>query len=162
MDILIDLIQNPAFLSAGGAWFVAQVSKIIYESIRYGFKKERLAGGGGMPSSHSATVTGVTVGCLISESARSASFAAALVLAMVVIYDAMGVRRETGKQSKILNAMRERDLAEGREPLFDKPLNEKMGHTFPEVIVGILVGIGVALVMCLCVAPLIQSALGTA
>ena len=114
-----------------------------------------------MPSSHSATVTGLTVGCLISETARSASFAAALVLAMVVIYDAMGVRRETGKQSKILNAMRERDLAEGKEPLFDKPLDEKMGHTLPEVIAGILVGIGVALLMSLCVAPLIQQALGS-
>ena len=161
MNILTDLIQNPAFLSAGGAWLVAQVSKVIYESIRYGFRKERLTGGGGMPSSHSATVTGLTVGCLISETARSASFAAALILAMVVIYDAMGVRRETGKQSKILNAMRERDLAEGKEPLFDKPLDEKMGHTLPEVIAGILVGIGVALLMSLCVAPLIQQALGS-
>ena len=140
---------------------MAQVSKVIYESIRYGFRKERLTGGGGMPSSHSATVTGLTVGCLISETARSASFAAALVLAMVVIYDAMGVRRETGKQSKILNAMSERDLAEGKEPLFDKPLDEKMGHTLPEVIAGILVGIGVALLMSLCVAPLIQQALGS-
>ena len=140
---------------------MAQVSKVIYESIRYGFRKERLTGGGGMPSSHSATVTGLTVGCLISETARSASFAAALILAMVVIYDAMGVRRETGKQSKILNAMRERDLAEGKEPLFDKPLDEKMGHTLPEVIAGILVGIGVALLMSLCVAPLIQQALGS-
>ena len=140
---------------------MAQVSKVIYESIRYGFRKERLTGGGGMPSSHSATVTGLTVGCLISETARSASFAVALILAMVVIYDAMGVRRETGKQSKILNAMRERDLAEGKEPLFDKPLDEKMGHTLPEVIAGILVGIGVALLMSLCVAPLIQQALGS-
>ena len=42
MNILTDLIQNPVFLSAGGAWLVAQVSKILYESIRYGFRKERL------------------------------------------------------------------------------------------------------------------------
>lgn len=46
MNILTDLIQNPVFLSAGGAWLVAQVSKILYESIRYGFRKERLTGGG--------------------------------------------------------------------------------------------------------------------
>ena len=159
MNILIDLVQNPVFLSAGGSWLTAQVSKIVYESIRYGFQKERLAGGGGMPSSHSATVTGLTVGCLISESARSASFVVALILAMVVIYDAMGVRLETGKQSKILNAMRERDIAEGREPLFDKPLDEHMGHTIGEVIVGILIGIGTAILMCLWAAPLIDSAL---
>lgn len=159
MNIFTDLIQNPVFLSAGGAWFVAQVAKIIYESIRYGFKKERLAGGGGMPSSHSATVTGLTVGCLLTETAKSPSFAVALFLAMVVIYDAMGVRRETGRQSKVLNAMRERDITEGRKPLFDKPFDEKMGHSLPEVIVGILIGIAVALVMCLLVAPLIQNAL---
>ena len=71
MNILIDLIKNPVFLSAGGAWLVAQVSKVIYESIRYGFKAERLTGGGGMPSSHSATMIGLTVGCLLTHSAAS-------------------------------------------------------------------------------------------
>ena len=159
MNILTDLIQNPVFLSAGGAWLTAQVIKIVYESIRFGFRKERLAGGGGMPSSHSATVTGLTAACLITESARSASFAVALILAMVVMYDAMGVRLETGKQSKILNAMRERDLAAGNEPLFDRPLDEKMGHTLPEVIVGIAIGIAMALLMSLWLAPLIQRGL---
>ena len=159
MNIITDLIQNPVFLSAGGAWLTAQVIKIVYESIRFGFRKERLAGGGGMPSSHSATVTGLTAACLITESARSASFAVALILAMVVMYDAMGVRLETGKQSKILNAMRERDLAAGNEPLFDRPLDEKMGHTLPEVIVGIAIGIAMALLMSLWLAPLIQRGL---
>ncbi len=158
-NILTDIIRNPVFLSAGGAWLVAQVSKIIYETIRNGFHAERLTGGGGMPSSHSATVTGVTFGCLLSYSARSAEFAIALFLAMVVIYDAMGVRLETGQQAKILNAMRERDIAEGREPLFDKPLDEKMGHTLPEVIVGISIGIAVAFLMCLWIGPLIESVL---
>ena len=159
MNILTDLIRNPVFLSAGGAWLVAQVSKIVYETIRYGFRAERIAGGGGMPSCHSATMTGLTVGCLLSGSAMSPEFAVSLFLAMVVIYDAMGVRYETGKQAKILNAMRERDIEEGREPLFDKPLDEHMGHTLPEVIVGILIGIAVSILMCMWAAPLINSAL---
>jgi len=159
MNILTDIVRNPAFLSAGGSWFVAQVSKIIYETIRYGFNSGRLTGGGGMPSSHSATVTGLTVGCLLSGSARSPEFAVSLFLAMVVIYDAMGVRYETGQQAKILNAMRRRDIEEGREPLFDKELDEKMGHTLAEVIVGILIGIGMALLMCLWAWPLIDGAL---
>ena len=159
MNILTDLVQNPVFLSAGGAWLTAQVLKIIYETVRYGFHAERLTGGGGMPSSHSATVTGLTAGCLLSESAKSPAFAVALFLAMVVIYDAMGVRRECGEQAKILNAMRRKDLEEGREPFFDAPLDEKMGHTLAEVIVGILIGIAVSLLMCLWAAPLIQSAL---
>ncbi len=162
MNILTDLIRNPVFLSAGGAWLVAQVTKIIYESIRYGFHAKRLAGGGGMPSSHSATVTGLAVGCLISCTAASPEFAISLFFAMVVIYDAMGVRYETGKQAKILNAMREREIREGKEPLFDTLLDEKMGHTLPEVIVGILIGGAVALLMCLWAAPLIDSALSAA
>ena len=159
MNILTDLVRNPVFLAAGGSWLAAQMMKILYESIRYGFDAQRLTGGGGMPSSHSATVTGLTVGCLIAGTARSSAFAIALFFATVVMYDAMGVRYETGKQAKILNAMRERDIAEGREPLFDKPLDEKMGHTLPEVIVGVMIGIAVALLMCLWAAPLIDSAL---
>ena len=104
MNILIDLVKNPVFLSAGGAWLVAQVSKIIYESIRYGFNARRLTGGGGMPSSHSATMLGLTTGCLLTHSAGSGEFAIAVFLSMVVMYDAMGVRLETGQQAKILNA----------------------------------------------------------
>ena len=158
MNFLIDLVQNPVFLSAGAAWLVAQVSKIIYESVRYGFRAERLTGSGGMPSSHSATVTGLTVSCLLTRSAASPEFAVALFLAIVVMYDAMGVRHETGREAKILNRMRERDIAEGREPLFDKPLDEKMGHTLSEVIVGVLIGIAAACFMSLWIAPIIQGA----
>ena len=159
MNILIDLVKNPVFLSAGGAWLVAQGGKNIYEAIRYGFSKERLAGGGGMPSAHSATMTGLTVGCFLTHTAASAEFAVALFLAVVVIYDAMGVRLETGQQAKIPNRMRERDITEGREPLFDKPMDEHMGHTLSEVIVGVIIGIILAAVMCTWIAPLIQSVL---
>lgn len=138
---------------------MAQVSKVIYESIRYGFKAERLTGGGGMPSSHSATMIGLTAGCLLTHSAASPEFAIAVFLSMVVMYDAMGVRLETGQQAKILNRMRERDIAEGREPLFDEPLDEQMGHTLSEVIVGVVIGIAAAVIMCTWIAPLIQSVL---
>lgn len=162
MNVLTDLIRNPVFLSAAGSWLLAQILKIIYETIRYGFHFDRLAGGGGMPSSHSATVTGLSIGCLLTCSAASPEFAISLFFAIVVIYDAMGVRYETGKQSRILNAMRERDIHEGREPLFDDRLDEKMGHTLPEVIAGILIGLAVALIMCLWAAPLIDGALRAA
>lgn len=159
MNILTDLIKNPVFLSAGGAWLIAQVSKVIYESIRYGFRADRLAGGGGMPSSHSATMIGLTTGCLLTHTAASPEFCIAVFLSMVVMYDAMGVRLETGQQAKILNRMRERDIAEGREPLFDTPLDEKMGHTLSEVIAGVLIGIVVGIVMCTWIAPLIAGVL---
>lgn len=162
MNILTDLIRNPVFLAAGGSWLVSQVSKVIYESVRYGFRKERLTGGGGMPSSHTATMIGLMMGCILSGRIGNPEFALALFLGVVVIYDAMGVRYETGQQAKILNAMRQRDLDEGREPLFDKPFDEKIGHTLPEVIVGILIGIGVSILMCLWAAPLIDQALRSA
>ncbi len=157
MNPFVQLLQNPVFLSAGGAWLTAQVSKIIYESIRYGFSTKRLAGGGGMPSSHSATMMGLTTGCLLTHSAASTEFAIALFLSMVVMYDAMGVRRETGEQAKILNRMRAMDIEAGREPLYDKVLDEKMGHTLSEVIVGALLGIAVAVIMCRWVSPAVSA-----
>ena len=131
----------------------------IYEAVRYGFSAKRLTGSDGMPSAHSATMTGLTVGCLLTCTAASAEFAIALFLTVVVIYDAMGVRLETGQQAKILNRMREMDIAQGKEPLFDRPLEEKMGHTLAEVIAGVLIGIAAAVVMCLYIAPLIAGVL---
>ena len=130
LSFFLDLLHNYAFMSAGGAWLVAQASKVIYETVRYGFDTKRLAGGGGMPSTHSATVTGLTVGCLLQNSAASSEFAIALILA------------------KILNRLRKRDIRDGVKPLFNKPLEEKMGHTLPEVLVGIAIGIVMGIVMC--------------
>ena len=105
------------------------------------------------------SMIGLTAGCLLTHSAASPEFAIAVFLSMVVMYDAMGVRLETGQQAKILNRMRERDIAEGREPLFDEPLDEQMGHTLSEVIVGVIIGIAAAVIMCTWIAPLIQSVL---
>ena len=145
MNILTDLIQNPVFLSAGGSWLAAQVSKIIYESVRNGFHAERLTGGGGMPSSHSATVTGLTVGCLLAESAKSPAFAIALFMAMVVIYDAMGVRLETGKQAQVINEMFELlDRLTVEDLSMDVKLKEFVGHTPMQVVAGCVLGMIVA------------------
>jgi acid phosphatase family membrane protein YuiD len=64
------------------------------------------------------------------------------------MYDAMGVRYETGEEAKALNKLRERDLKEGREPVTDKKLTEKLGHTPKEIAVGFLVGLGAAILVC--------------
>lgn len=145
---LFGLLHNAALISAVLAWCAAQGSKIVYETIRYGFSLKRLTGAGGMPSTHSSTVAGLAVGVLFHEGAASGAFAAALFFAGVVIYDAMGVRYETGRQAKALNRLRERDLAEGKQPLYDAPMEEKIGHTLPEVIVGTLLGIAVGFLVC--------------
>ena len=81
--------------------------------------------------------------------ASSFEFVIAFFFAMIVMYDAMGVRLTTGKEAYILNKLRERDLAENKEPLYDKILDEKMGHTFPEIVAGVITGTICALVVCL-------------
>ena len=142
---LIGLITNRVFLSAAGAWLIAQVSKNILHMIKGEFTRERLAGSGGMPSAHSATVCGLAVSSALVSGSHSTEFVIALFLALIVIYDALGVRRTTGEQSRVLNAMRKNAAAP--DPLDGKPLEEHMGHTLPEIIVGMAVGIAVAVLV---------------
>ena len=149
LDFLKDLITNPVLMSACASWFVAQVSKVILETVKYGFDKKVIGRSGGMPSSHSATFTGLTFSCLLLYSAHSTEFAISLMLAIVVIYDALNVRREAGQLGAAMNRLRKRDAAEGRQPLSDIEFEEKAGHTLPEVIAGICVGIAVSSIVCL-------------
>ena len=82
-------------------WTVAQVLKTLIDcALNKSFNAERLVGSGGMPSSHSATVCALTTAAALEYGAGSFEFAVSFVLAMVVMYDAIGVRRETGKQGK--------------------------------------------------------------
>lgn len=148
MQELMDLLQNKMLLSGLFGWFCAQMIKMIIEVVKGGFSVKRLAGSGGMPSTHSATVTALAISAGIVYGFGSGEFALAFFLAMIVMYDAMGVRLTTGKQSRILNRLNEKKKAAGEEPLMDKPLEEKMGHTLPEVAVGFLIGILAAELIC--------------
>ncbi|TVU15489.1 hypothetical protein EJB05_39012 [Eragrostis curvula] len=101
---------------------------------------------GGMPSSHSATVTALSVAVGIQEGFRSATFATALIFALVVMHDAFGVRLHAGKQAEVLNQIvyelpLDHPLAE------TKPLREILGHTVPQVVAGCILGILMAVVM---------------
>ena len=149
MKYLLDLVKNPVFLSAAVSWFTAQCVKMIIESVKNGFDPKRLSGGGGMPSSHSATVTGLVCAAAMKFGMGGFEFPMALFFAIIVIYDARGVRYQTGRQSRILNRMREQELAAGREPASDIHLDENMGHTIPEIIAGCLTGAACAVVVCL-------------
>lgn len=148
MEFITGLITNQVLISAAAGWFVAQVSKVIIDMIQNGFSVERLTGSGGMPSSHSATVTALAVSAGIVYGGGSFEFVMALFFAIIVIYDAQGVRMETGKEAKVLNRMRQRDIDAGMEPVYEKPLQEKMGHTMPEIIVGIIIGVAAAIIVC--------------
>ncbi len=140
---------NPILIVGAVAWLFSQVSKaIIYLIINKRFQLERLVGDGGMPSSHSATVTAVAVMNGLRCGWDSPIFAVAAILALIVMHDAMGVRQETGKQAKVINSMVELINSLGRGELTpEETLKEFVVHTRRQVVVGAVLGSVIALVM---------------
>lgn len=140
-------VLNVVFL----CWLSAQLLKTLFYYIKTGkFNRERLWGAGGMPSAHSATVCGLAVAVARVDGARSPVFAACIVLATIVMYDAMGVRRAAGEQAKLINrivGLHDED-DETEDPIVvDKPLKEYIGHTPLEVLAGALLGILMAMII---------------
>lgn len=127
------------------SWFVAQVLKTIINFVLLGrFQLERMWGDGGMPSAHSATVTAMVIATARSEGIHSAIFAVAAVVAIITMHDAMGVRRETGEQAKVLNKMLEQwiEVNEKNNPfLQNMHLKEMVGHTPLQVMAGFALGV---------------------
>ena len=148
MEYVMGLVTNKVLLSAVAAWFVAQGSKIILDVKKGTFTIKRLSGGGGMPTAPSATVIGLTTATAIVYGTGGFEFPMALFFAIIVMYDAVGVRLETGREAKALNRLRRRDLQEHKQPVMEQELEEKIGHTLPEIIAGVLVGIVVAIMIC--------------
>ena len=140
------LLGNRILIAAFAAWLVAQVSKTLYELVRYRHLNfSRLVSSGGMPSSHSALVTGLATAAGRVNGLGSAPFAIAVVLAGIVMYDAAGVRRAVSLQARILNQIM--DEAFQGHPIAEKRLRELIGHTPVQVFVGGLLGIGIALLI---------------
>jgi len=145
MQLIRDFLNlNPILTVALLAWFVAQVLKTLINFILLGkFQLERMWGDGGMPSAHSATVCAMVIATARSEGFGSAIFAVAAVVAIITMHDAMGVRRETGEQAKVLNKMIEQwiDVTEKNAPfLQNMHLKEMVGHTPLQVLAGFVVG----------------------
>lgn len=145
MQLIRDVLNlNPILTVALLAWFVAQVLKTLINFILLGkFQLERMWGDGGMPSAHSATVCAMVIATARSEGFGSALFAVAAVVAIITMHDAMGVRRETGEQAKVLNKMIEQwiDVTEKNAPfLQNMHLKEMVGHTPLQVLAGFVVG----------------------
>ncbi len=123
-------------------WVAAQLLKTLLDFLVNGkFDGERLVGSGGMPSSHAALVCALFVGAAKKFGLSSPYFAITFVLAAVVMYDAMGVRQETGKQARLLNIIMDdlRDEKEGAGLEHDR-LKELVGHTPLQVLSGALLG----------------------
>lgn len=138
-SVTTGVLANRHLWAALAAWAIAQALKVL-TSIRRGHRLDwsKLVGPGGMPSSHSAFVTGLAISIGITEGWNSPGFAMALVFAMVVMYDAAGVRRAAGKQARVLNQLVDAMFDEGHVP-FGK-LRELLGHTPLEVVAGAILG----------------------
>lgn len=147
MNIFIQIISNQPLVIAATSWIVAGIIKtIINFIINKRFSITRIFGAGGMPSSHTSTVVALAIAVGYYGGLDSTSFAIALIFMIIVIHDAIGVRLETGKQAKVLNAMMfESDAFKDLD--FEKKLKEYVGHTPSQAFVGAIVGVIVSIFM---------------
>jgi len=143
-DAIVTIIQNKIFLATILAWLIAQVLKIIL----YARKQRRinfrlLLGSGGMPSSHSATVMALCIAVGRIEGWNTSLFIVSLIFAIIIMTDAVGVRRAVGQQARILNIMVDELYEKGT--ISEWRLKELLGHTPVEVFVGAGLGVLIAL-----------------
>ena len=126
----------------------AQILKVLTEWITLGkFDRHRFRGTGGMPSSHSSSVTALATSVGLERGFGSAEFSIALVLAFVVMYDAMGIRRAAGRHAEILNELVQELSDTFRDGFQPQKLRTLLGHTFPQVILGALLGVAVSIII---------------
>lgn len=147
LAVVNDIFQNQllvnAALAAGAAQFIKVLTTLLIE--RSWRVVGRLFGTGGMPSSHSAAVAALATSAVVLHGWSSPHFALSAVFGYIVIYDALGVRREAGVHAKLLNELVEElrhVLDEGFQP---EALRTLLGHTGPQVLAGVLLGVTVGL-----------------
>ena len=145
INSIVDLFTNPVLLCAIFSWLLAQLIKLATTPCyKKDFSvKKTLFGSGGMPSSHAAAICATTFSCGILEGYDSTYFAIAAVLAMIVMKDAVGVRREAGKQAKVINEIAG-EIGKKKKKFTEVSLSELLGHTPLQVLIGALLGIGMA------------------
>ena len=134
------LLSNSALWLPLSVAVGVQLYKMLAHWVQTGHLDIKVFGqAGGMPSSHSAMVCSLATVMGYRQGMDSAEFAIAVILAMIVMYDARGVRQESGKQARIINQIL--DTFFSGHPLTDADLKELVGHTAFQVIVGGLIGI---------------------
>ncbi len=143
MSYMRTLFSNPYFSSSFWAWFIAQTLKVILTLVKERkLDLYRFVGSGGMPSSHSAMVMGLSTAIGLKMGWDSLEYALALIFSLITMYDASGVRRAVGKQAIILNQMI-KDKQQNKQ-IEERQLKELVGHTPIEVIAGAILGIAIA------------------
>ncbi|MFM7408599.1 MAG: divergent PAP2 family protein [Cuspidothrix sp.] len=144
MQDIGEIFNNRVLLVALIACFVAQGLKLIVELFKHRKLDVRvLVTTGGMPSAHSALVTALAAGVGQTLGWASPEFALATVFAIIVMYDAAGVRQAAGKQARILNQMID-ELFHEKPDFFQDRLKELLGHTPVQVIVGSILGVTIS------------------
>ncbi len=143
--MLSDFLNNKVLLISAASWVITQILKVLVILVQ----ERRLAWNylvtsGGMPSSHTATVCALATSIALTIGVGSIYFSIAVVLAVIVMYDAAGVRQSVGQHSAILNRMvREFSFRTSKQER-EKDLREFIGHTPFQVFVGALLGIFIA------------------
>ena len=140
MTIVNDIFSNSVFICAVIGWFSSQGIKMFLTFMQIGrFDLERLMGSGGMPSSHTASIMAATFQIGQAYGYDHPAFGLGLVMALIVMYDATNVRMAAGRQAKLIKQIVTR-LGEHHFQI-EKELKELLGHTYLEVLVGMVLGI---------------------
>jgi len=140
------LFETSTFWSGVSGWMVASILKILVDwrrTKRVDF--HHLTSLGGMPSAHSAMVSGLATSVGLREGFGSTIFVVALAFAIIVMFDASTVRRAAGVQAVLLNQVVDEVFKHHHLPT--KKLREILGHTRTEVFAGMLVGIAVGVII---------------
>ena len=121
------------------ALIINQIIKIIIFMVKGEFSWSQIFSYGGMPSSHTALATSLLITMGYFQGVNSPDFAIALIISIVIVKDAAGIRRKLGKQAQIINHLIKKlpDKEEYKFPI----LNERYGHTMTEILVGLLISV---------------------
>jgi len=146
VKIVGELLANFTLIAMAISWFLAQTIKVVVYRFKEGeWNIWHFFEAGGMPSTHSASVTSVTLGVGLTVGWGSPLFTACLVFALIVMYDATGVRRSAGKQAEILNRIVDDIYSTGKVKI--SKLKELLGHDPIEVISGASIAIVVTILV---------------
>lgn len=145
MEWLTQLSNNKILISSVLAWLLAQILKTLINFLSTKeFNPERLFGSGGMPSSHSSTVCALVTAVAFRYGCDTYEFAMAAVFAIIVMYDAMNVRREAGEHAKWINLIT--TTLQPDIPI-ERKFKEYLGHTPLQVLMGAILGVVTALIV---------------
>lgn len=135
----MSVFSNDVLVTATICWFVAQFLKVIIDFALEGrLDFSRFHGSGGMPSSHSATICGISCAIGFTDGVHSSLFALSVIMAVIVMHDASNVRRSVGDHARLLNQQFNELIQNGMN---QKLFKELIGHKPVEVVAGAIIGI---------------------